>query len=225
MSIEYLEISFCVPSNVIDDQINSRIIDEIITISPNIIKLTHSQGTNAIDVSAVWEEFEIDRRIGDIRPIANVSDVLGVRKKFVVNIKESLKISESVSWDIKRDPVENINRAKDAKDYYTAISLACTVFQYFGKQILFRSTAAVTKNINLHSIIDELYNKNVIDKIVSDNMQKARTLRNPFQHEDRAMNYSSNQAEEAEQTIAQALDCVKILIKKFDDMVNQGQIT
>ena len=108
VSTIYLEILFCVPINVIDDQINSRIIDEIITISPNIIKLTHSQGTNAIDVSAVWEEFEIDRRSGDIRAIANVSDVLGVRKKFVVNIKESLKISDSVSWDIKRDPVGQI---------------------------------------------------------------------------------------------------------------------
>jgi hypothetical protein len=82
-----------------------------------------------------------------------------------VNIKESLEISESVSWDIKRDALVQITRAKDAKDYYKAVSLACTVFQYIGKQILFRSTGAVTKNIDLNSIIDALYKKNIIDKI------------------------------------------------------------
>jgi hypothetical protein len=125
VSTEYLEISFCVLSNVIEDRINNQIIDEIIRISPNIIKITHSQGTNTIEVLAVWEEFEIDRRIEDMRTIANVSNVLAVRKKFVKNIKESISISDSVSWSIKRDPVENIRLAEDAKDYYKALSLAC----------------------------------------------------------------------------------------------------
>lgn len=69
-----------------------------------------------------WEEFEIDRRIREILNIHNVSDVLEVRKKFVKNIRESIGLADGISWNIKKDPIGEISRARDAKDYYKALS-------------------------------------------------------------------------------------------------------
>ncbi|MGB6594723.1 MAG: hypothetical protein WBE68_24735 [Candidatus Nitrosopolaris sp.] len=48
-------------------------------------------------------------------------------------------------------------------------------------------------------------------------MQEAKKLRNIYQHEDRAIKFSSEQAAEAEQTCIKALDCVKVLKKIYDN--------
>ena len=44
--------------------------DEISRITPSIIIISCTQGTNTIFVLAAWEEFEIDRRLEQIRSVA-----------------------------------------------------------------------------------------------------------------------------------------------------------
>jgi hypothetical protein len=171
-----------------------------------------------------WENFEIDERIEEIRAIANVSEVTGVSRHFARRIEESIHLADQVSWEIKKDPLGEIVRANDAKDHYKALSLACTVFHYTGKQMLFRRTTAVTKNIGFYKTTNALRSRKIIGKTVYDQMENPRKLRNLFQHEDRALNFSSKQAAMAEQTVDKALNCVKILMKKFDNMVKRGRI-
>jgi LPS O-antigen subunit length determinant protein (WzzB/FepE family) len=48
-----------------------------------------------------------------------------------------------------------------------------------------------------------------------DLFSKSWNLRNELQHEDRAIKYSSNQAEEAENVIDQAIECLKLLKSKY----------
>ena len=221
---EYLEISLYVLRDGIDDQIYDRIIGEIKRIDRDIIKVTYTHGTNAIDVLAHWNESEVDERIGEMQRIANVKNVIVVHKKYVRHIKEHIKISDNVSWNLEKDPIGEINRALEAKDYYKAISLACTVFQYLGKDILSRQATnakTVSKKTDLHTIIHDLHSEGIIDKIFFEKMEEAKTLRNILQHEDRGMKFSSNQAAETEETIIKALDCVKFLKKRYDSKVDQ----
>jgi hypothetical protein len=44
-----------------------------------------------------------------------------------------------------------------------------------------------------------------------------RKLRNKLQHEDRAIKYSSDQADESENVIDQAIECLKLLKGKYND--------
>ncbi|MFL6360059.1 MAG: hypothetical protein ACJ72V_12065 [Nitrososphaeraceae archaeon] len=57
-------------------------------------------------------------------------------KLAVRNISESITVSDSVSWNLEKEPIDEVTRARDAKDYYKAISLSCTLFQNYGKEIL-----------------------------------------------------------------------------------------
>jgi demethoxyubiquinone hydroxylase (CLK1/Coq7/Cat5 family) len=69
---------------------------------------------------------------------------------------------------------------------------------------------------HLESIIRELYTQNIIDKTIYDKLNNVRNLRNELQHEDRAIKYSSDQADEAENIIDQAIECLKLLKSKYD---------
>jgi hypothetical protein len=43
-------------------------------------------------------------------------------------------------------------------------------------------------------------------------------LSNELQHEDRSIKYSSNQTKEAENVIDQAIECLKLLNRKYDNI-------
>jgi uncharacterized protein YutE (UPF0331/DUF86 family) len=69
----------------------------------------------------------------------------------------------------------------------------------------------------LEPIISELYTENIIDKTIYDKLNNVRNLRNELQHEDRAIKYSSDQADESENVIDQAIECLKLLKSKYDN--------
>jgi uncharacterized protein YutE (UPF0331/DUF86 family) len=69
----------------------------------------------------------------------------------------------------------------------------------------------------LEPTISELYTRNIIDKTIYDKLNNVRKLRNKLQHEDRAIKYSSSQAQEAENIIDQAIECLKLLKSKYDN--------
>ena len=96
--------------------------------------------------------------------------------------------------------------------------------QTYGKEILVSHSKKTGVNIaknqlsRLESMICKLYAQNIIDKAIYAKLNNVRNLRNELQHEDRAIKYSSNQAEEAENVIDQARECLKLLKSKYDNV-------
>jgi hypothetical protein len=80
---------------------------------------------------------------------------------------ESIKISEEASWIEESKPLGVITRAKDSRNYYEALSLSCSFFQYFGKKILLWDSQKTGNPISnkktktLESITCELYTRNL----------------------------------------------------------------
>jgi hypothetical protein len=225
---DYVEVSFTIIGNVNDDEIYNQIIEAVKRIDDsNIITITHTKGTNTVYVLANWNESDLYRGIQEIRNIANVKNVVIHKKNKVIrrnNVEPIIKISDKISWNRKSDPVDEITRAKDAKDYYKAISLSCTAFGYYGKEILLNNSKITgvpvsNKGLDLTSIIYLLYTHNLIDETIHDKMDDVRKLRNIMQHEDRSFNFSSFQAQEAETVISNSLDCVKLVKTKYESII------
>jgi hypothetical protein len=57
----------------------------------------------------------------------------------VRNISESITVSDSVSWNLEKEPIGEVTRAGDAKDYYKAISCLAHYFKTMGKKFCYRS--------------------------------------------------------------------------------------
>jgi hypothetical protein len=221
----YINVTFYILGDVIDDQIYNHIIGALSKID-GIISTIHPQKTNTIEVSAKWKEPEFDKKIESIRKIANVKDIKIYKKNrlFIRSMIDNVTVSDNVSWNLKKEPIGEVTRAKDDREYYKAISLSCTLFQNYGREILLwqsnnRGTRVAKKQLeHLKSIICELYAQNIIDQTIYKKINDVRNLRNELQHTDRAINYSSSQAEEAEKIIDNALECLKFLKRKYDSI-------
>jgi hypothetical protein len=50
-------------------------------------------------------------------------------------------------------------------------------------------------------------------------MNDVRNLRNPFQHDDLAFKLTSSQAQEAEDMVTKAIDCVKALKTDYESKI------
>ena len=129
-------------------------------------------GQNAVEVSAKWHEYEFDSKIEEIQKIDNIKNIKIYKqnKLAVRTISEGIILSDSVSWNLEKEPIGEVTRARDAKDYYKAISLSCTLFQNYGKEILLSQSKETGVSIgrkqleHLKPIICELYTQNIIDK-------------------------------------------------------------
>src|SRR6266496_5153907 len=112
--------------------------------------------------------------IEEIGKIANVKAIrISKKNRLVVrNITDSMTCSDNVSWNLKKEPIGEVTRAKDDKEYYKAISLSCTLFQKYGREILLwqsnnRGTKVSKKQLErLESIICELHAQNIIDRTI-----------------------------------------------------------
>lgn len=135
---------------------------------------------------------------------------------------------ENSEWVITSDPVGAITRAKDSKNYYDALSLACSFFGDYGKEILLwdskntgiQISNSKLKNMDLSAITQEFYNRNSIDKTTYDKMNDVRKLRNDFQHNGLGFQLTSSQAQRAEEIVTKAIDCVKNLKTKYAGKIN-----
>jgi hypothetical protein len=134
---EYIQVSFYILGHVIDDNVYRQIIESVNKIDGGIVSVIHPNGTNTIEVSANWNESEFDNKIKEIQKIDNVKGIKIYKKNklAVRTVSESITLSESVSWNLEKEPVGEVTRARDTKDYYKAISLSCTLFQNYGKNI------------------------------------------------------------------------------------------
>jgi hypothetical protein len=226
--LEFLEISFYIFGDVISDSVYSQIMESLDEID-GIHILTHTYGTNTMYVSAKWKDFELDKKIEEIQKIANVKGINIYKKTKLItrSLIDDVKVSDKISWKLNKDTISEITRAKNARDYYKALSLSCTVFGYYGKQLLLlqskKTKIAISKKTlkRLESIICLLYTQKIINKTVYSKINRVRKLRNIFQHEDRSFRYSSAQAQQAERVSIKALDCIKFIKTKYDSMISK----
>lgn len=233
MSNEFLEVSFHVFVDGIHDRIYSRITEQIGKIAPEIIKTRHTQSTNFIDVLAHWDESRVDESLKEIKKIANVSDVVIEREKHIKNIMEPIKLIDCFSWTDKEDPIAEIIMALNAKNYYSALSLTCTVFQHLGKEILScqaKNMGMVSKTTDLNSVLNGLLVEKLIDVKYSEIIQQARKLQKIYQQEERGIKFSFDKSQVAELTISHSLECINFLKNKYYSIVdkkkeNNGEAT
>ncbi|MFL6456419.1 MAG: hypothetical protein ACJ71G_05560 [Nitrososphaeraceae archaeon] len=98
-------------------------------------------------------------------------------KLAVRNISESITVSDSVSWNLGKEPIDEVTRAIDAKDYYKAISLSCTLFQNYRKEILLSQSNKTGIGVSkqqlkrLEYIICEIYTRNIVDQTIYDKLK------------------------------------------------------
>jgi hypothetical protein len=105
--------------------------------------------------------------------------------------------------------------------------LACSFFQDYGKEILSwdsqktgnQISKSELKKMDLNVITRKLYDRNLIDKTTFDKMNEVRQLRNDFQHNGLAFEYSSGQAQEAEEMVTKAIDCVRTLKTDYESKI------
>ena len=216
MSNEFLEISFHIFVDGNDNRTYSRIIEEIGTIAPKIVKTTHSQSTNFIDVLAHWDESRVDERMKDIKNVANVSEVAIDREKHVNNITEPpVKLADPFLWVAKKDPIAEIIMMLDANS--EAMSLTCILFLFLGKEILSRqakSMGMVSRTTDLNSVIKGLLAERLIDVNHSEIIQQASNLQKKYERERRGIKSSFDKSQEVELTISHSLECMKFLKNK-----------
>jgi hypothetical protein len=101
---EHVEVSFYTLGDINDDDNSYIQIIESVNKIAGIISIGHTQGTNAVEVSAKWGESEYDTRVKEIRKIANVKEIKLLKKtKHVVrSLREHVEVSERItSWKIK----------------------------------------------------------------------------------------------------------------------------
>ena len=136
-----------------------------------------------------------------------------------VNAIEHLVLKEEASWVKTSDPIRTITRAKESKNYYEALSLVCSFFGDYGKEILLwdskktgnQISKSQLKKMDLSIITQKLNNRKLIDKNTYNKMNDVRKLRNDFQHNGLAFTLTSSQAQKAEEMATRAIDCVKTL--------------
>ena len=75
---EYIDISFVIVGESTDDRMYSQIIEEVrrLVDDNTIVSIVHASSTNTVEVSAHWDQSEIDKKIEKIRKIVNVKDVI-----------------------------------------------------------------------------------------------------------------------------------------------------
>jgi hypothetical protein len=147
-----------------------------------------------------------------------------------VHVTEHVAIRDEASWVKTSDPISAITRAKESKNYYEALSLACTFFGDYGKDILrwdskntgSQISNSKLKNMDLADITEELINRKLIDQATCDQMLDVRQLRNDFQHDGLAFKLNSSQAQKAEDMVTRAIDCVKILKTNYASNVKMS---
>lgn len=116
----------CDGKNLVEGNICKHVMEPLDKIE-GITEFSTSNGTNIVNASAKWKESDISQKVIEIKNIQGVVDVK-VSKFVRINIKEYIQLSENISGNLKRDPIGQITQAEKDKDYYKALSYACSVF-------------------------------------------------------------------------------------------------
>jgi len=139
-------------------------------------------------------------------------------------IAENVAVSDTASWVIIKDPIGEIKEAKDKKDYYKLFSYACSVFEYYGRQILVwqfnKNNTPVSKDklqhITLETIIVMLYTHKIIDQPTYTKIIEVKNFRNDFIHENYSVTYTPAILKDAESKSKFAFESIETLKKVYD---------
>jgi hypothetical protein len=225
---DYVKVTFSVIAENINENVHSTII-ELLSRIGGISDVNPTSGTNTINALALWNESEVGEKLEEIRGFTGVQDVIIQKsnKAIARALQENVNVSEHhPSFEIIKDPIGEVNRAKNNKDYFKAISFSCTVFEYYGKQILvwhFKNIGTPVgkkklKELSLHSIVVLLYTHKIIDETTYNKILEVKAIRNDFVHDEHSIRFPSEQLQKAERTTIKAMDCIISLKAIFDDM-------
>ncbi len=100
--------------------------------------------------------------------------------------------TQPLTFDMVRNPVEELEKAYKEEDYIKIITYGCAVIEYYGKRLLIR--AFKNRNIGvsnkkiarlgLDSVLIMLLTNNLIDKAIYDDINKVKKFRNDIMHID-----------------------------------------
>lgn len=142
---------------------------------------------------------------------------------FIVN--EEMQISENFSWVEQKNPVEEIIKAVKANDYSKTLTLACSVFEHYGKQILVWHSKKTSNplspqnvaKLDLFSVIYQLFSCEILkDMNVKSKMHSIRCLRNSFIHEGYSLKLSSDIAQQVDVSTQDIINCTALLKAEHD---------
>jgi Domain of unknown function (DUF4145) len=119
--------------------------------------------------------------------------------QMVIVANENVEIFENAEWVILRDPVEEIKKAVNDKDYFKMVAHACSIFEYCGKQILVwqskkkgkQLSMKIVRNMELKTVINVLSSRGIINGAIKNKMHCIRKLRNSFIHKKYSLKLSS----------------------------------
>ena len=230
---EYTEVSFHVLFNVNEcGPVPDFIMDSIREMG-GIITIAHANNSNAVYISARWNESETVEKIRQIQKIEHVIGIRDIKRTRHVTrgLKENVPLSESAVWNVVKNPINEISKAKEDRDYFKAMTYSCAVFEYYGKQILVWHFNDIKRPIgksklermSLNPVIMMLYTHEIINESVYNDMIQVKELRNKFIHEDRSVKISSEQFIDSnknpDKMVDKALGCAIFLKAKYESMV------
>lgn len=142
----------------------------------------------------------------------------------------SVRVQLKFQYVLATDPIEEIKRAQREYDYFKAITYACAVFEYYGKEILwkyFKKQGTPVKKsklgFGLSSTIVMLYTHKRINHSIYSKMLAIISVRNAFMHRGKLIEIPSKLLEEAERKTPKALECVKEIKRIYESMTKASQ--
>ncbi len=182
---------------------------------------------------AVTSEQAICPAYGKTRKVLRVDETPNVQKivfecghnHIIASHTDDIAISESVEELIIKDPTSEMQNAINERDYFKAITYACAIFEYYGKQLLFwyfaSNGTSVSREkidgIELTSIIVMLYTHKIIDDSTKTKICNVKRMRNSFIHEGGSIKLTSLRRKEFDTATKHALTCVKFIKTKHDE--------
>ena len=143
--------------------------------------------------------------------------------KKVVN--DSVGISENGEWTLLKDPLAEIQKAVNGKDYFKIVAYACSIFEFCGKQVLVWQSKKkgkkplpmkTARNMKLETIIDVLSRRGIISETMEKKMHDIRKLRNSFIHKKYSLRLSSQKAKELITVTDDIIECNKFIKEEYE---------
>jgi hypothetical protein len=126
--------------------------------------------------------------------------------KIVKVVNEKINITEKASWVILKDPVAEVRKAVNDKDYFKTVTYACSVLEYTGQMILLWHSKNTPKPLTdkevqewkLDRVTKELRKCGLITDTDVMKIDSIRKLRTKFIHENLSIRITSEIAEQVD---------------------------
>jgi hypothetical protein len=146
-------------------------------------------------------------------------------------INENLDISEDTAWVILKNPVEEVRKAINDRDYFKTVTYACSMLEYCGQQILIwhsknKSDPLPIEEVrgwSLHKIIEMLLKRRIITDSEAAKLHCIRGLRNEFVHEDYSIKLTSKMAQKIDVHNDDIIEHTAKLKAVYDELATKAE--